>query len=100
MISKRGEEMGIPIEKVAELLTLNKDEALEEGLKALLEKKLRELRAESISIRLKYKVSSLQELDKKINTGELSETDTFEDFTRLDFLESEEEKMKELIARL
>lgn len=87
--------MSISIEKVAELLTLKKEEMIEEGLKALLEKKLRELRAETISICLKYKVSSLKELDEKINRGELGETDTFEDFTRLDFLEREEQKIKE-----
>ncbi len=92
--------MSVSIEKVSEILTLKKEEAVEEGLRALLEKKLRELRAEIISTCLKYKVSSLTEFDEKINRGELSETDTFEDFIRLDFLESEEEKIKELIPKL
>ena len=92
--------MSVSIEEVAELLTLEKEEIIKEGLKALLKKRLRELRAEVISICLKYKVSSLKELDEKINKGELSETDTFEDFTRLDFLENAEQKVKELMAKL
>jgi len=45
-------------------------------------------------------VSSLEEFDKKINKGELNESDTFEDFTRLDYLESEEEKLTKLIKAL
>ena len=45
-------------------------------------------------------MSSLEEFDKKINKGELNESDTFEDFTRLDYLESEEEKLTKLIKAL
>ena len=92
--------MSVSIEKVAKLLTLKAEETVEEGLKALLEKKLREVRAEKISLYLKYGVSSLQELDIKTNKGELQETETFEDFTRLDFLEDTEEKIKGLMSSL
>jgi len=68
---------------------------VQKGLKSYLRERLRELKAEITAIHLKYKVSSLEELDSKINKGELGESDTFEDFTRLDYLESEEEKVKE-----
>jgi len=98
---ERGDElMAVSVEEVAQFLELEKNKTIEEGLKALLEKKLREVRSEILSICLRYEVSSLQELDEKVNRGELYETDTFEDFTRLDFLEDAQERIKELKNKL
>jgi hypothetical protein len=85
------------MEKVEELLNMKREELMREGLRALLEKRFHELRVEIITIYLKYKVSSIEELDEKINRGELSETETFGDLTRLDFLESEADKIKEML---
>ncbi|MCL6447268.1 MAG: hypothetical protein K6U04_03825 [Armatimonadetes bacterium] len=92
--------MSVPLEKTAKILRLSKEELTEEGLKAYLREKRREIRAEIISIYAKYKVFSLKELDQKISRGELTESDTFEDFTRLDYLESEEDKLKKLMRSL
>jgi hypothetical protein len=89
--------MAVSMEKVEELLNMKREELMREGLRALLEKRFHELRVEIITIYLKYKVSSIEELDEKINRGELSETETFEDLTRLDFLESEADKIKEML---
>lgn len=92
--------MAISLEEAAAMLQIKKEDLLQKGLKAYLRERLRELRAEITSIHLKYKVSSLEEFDRKINKGELNESDTFEDFTRLDYLESEEEKLRKLIKAL
>jgi len=92
--------MAVSLEKVEEVLNMKREELMREGLKALLERRLHELRGEIVTIYLKYKVSFLEELDEKINRGELSETETFEDFTRLDFLESEADKIKEILKSL
>jgi hypothetical protein len=89
-------EMAISMEKVEELPNMKKEELRREGLRALMEKRYRELRVGILIIYLKYKVSSLEELDEKINRGKLSETETFEDLTRLDFLESEADKIKHI----
>lgn len=62
--------------------------------------RLRGLMAEITAICLKYGVSSLEELDKKINRGELSESDTFDDFTRLDYLEGEKDKIRSIMEKL
>jgi hypothetical protein len=92
--------MAVSMEKVEELLNMKRGELMREGLRVLLEKRFHELRVEIVTIHLKYKVSSLEELDGRINRGELSETETFEDFTRLDFLESEADKIKEILKSL
>ncbi|MCD6455356.1 MAG: hypothetical protein J7K81_00975 [Methanophagales archaeon] len=87
--------MAVAFEEAAKILEMKKEKLAEEGLKAYSRERLRELRAEITAIYLRYGVSSLAEFDEKINNkGELRESDTFDDFTRLDYLESEEEKLR------
>ncbi|MBC7325245.1 MAG: hypothetical protein H5T99_08015 [Moorella sp. (in: Bacteria)] len=92
--------MSMPLDEAASILNISKEDLAREGLKAYLREKLREVRAEITSICLKYRVASLEQLDARISAGRLDETDTFEDFTRLDYLEAEAEKIKDLIERL
>ncbi len=92
--------MAISLEKAAASLHIKKEKLAEEGLKAYLRERLRGLMAEITTIYLKYGVSSLEELDEKINGGELSESDTFDDFTRLDYLEGEKDKLKNIMEKL
>ncbi|MEE8402987.1 MAG: hypothetical protein V3R93_04455 [Candidatus Hydrothermarchaeaceae archaeon] len=92
--------MSASLEKVADMLHMKKEELTAEGLRAYLKGKLRELMAEINSIYLKYGVSSLEELDEKINRGERGETETFGDFTKLDNLEAEAEKIKGVLESL
>lgn len=92
--------MVISFEEAAKILHMEKKKLMEEGLKAYSRERLRELRAEITTIYLRYGVSSLKELDEKINKGELNETDTFNDFTKLDYLESEEEKISNILKKL
>lgn len=92
--------MAISLEKAATSLHIKKEKLAEEGLKAYLRERLRGLMAEITTIYLKYGVSSLEELDEKINGGELSESDTFDDFTRLDYLEAEKDKLKNIMEKL
>jgi len=77
-----------------------KEKLAEDGLKAYLRERLRGLRVEITAIYLKYGVSSLKELDEKINRGELSESDTFDDFTRLDYLEGEKDKLRAFLQQI
>ena len=92
--------MAIAFEEAATALHMKKEKLAEDGLKAYLRERLRGLRVEITAIYLKYGVSSLEELDEKINRGELSESDTFDDFTRLDYLEGEKDKLKEIKEKL
>lgn len=91
--------MATSFEEVATVLQIKKENLAEEGLKAFLREKLRGLNAGITTIYLKYGVSSFEELDAKINKGELNETDTFDDFTRVDYLESMKDKLREIMER-
>ncbi len=59
---------------------------------------LKRVRAEIYNILSKYNIKSFNELDEKINKGELSETDAFDDFTKLDYLEALKEKLENYLV--
>jgi hypothetical protein len=92
--------MATSVEEAATMLHMEKEELVEEGLKAYLKERLRGLKAEITAIYLRYGVSSIDELDKKINEGELSESDTFDDFTMLDCLEGEKDKIQTIVEKI
>lgn len=92
--------MTVTVEAIAETLGLTKKKLIENGVKAYLESELRRLNADIIIIHNRYGVKSFEELDKKISKGVLSETDTFEDFAKLDYLETKKEKIEEILRLL
>ena len=92
--------MATSIEEAATMLHIKKEKLAEEGLKAYLRDRVRGLKAEITAIYLRYGVASIKELDEKINRGKLSESDTFDDFTRLDYLEGERDKIRNIMEKL
>jgi hypothetical protein len=92
--------MTVSVEAIAETLGLKKEELIKNGVKAYLKSELRRINAEIIIVYNRYGVTSLNELDEKINKGALSETETFEDFTKLDYLEAKKEKIEQILKVL
>ena len=92
--------MATSLEEAATMLHMGKEKLAESGLKSYLRERVRGLKAEITAIYVRYGVSSIEELDEKINRGELSESDTFDDFTRLDYLEGEEDKIRNIMEKL
>jgi len=90
----------VEVKEISKELGVSEEELVKKGVKAYLEMELRRVRVEIYSIFSKYGVSSLSELDEKISDGKLSETDTFDEFTRLDYLESMKEKIEKLLGVL
>ena len=86
------------VKEISETLGVSEDDLVKRGVKAYLEMELRRVRAEMYGVLSKYKVDSFRELDEKISRGDLSETETFEDFTRLDYLDSVREKIERLLG--
>jgi hypothetical protein len=86
------------VKEISETLGVSEDDLVKRGVKAYLEMELRRVKAEMYGILSKYKVDSFRELDEKISRGDLSETETFEDFTRLDYLDSVREKIERLLG--
>jgi hypothetical protein len=77
-----------------------KEVILEEGLQALLERQLRELKAEILQIVGKYGISSTEEMEDRYREGTLDEAGTWQDFQRLDHLEYKRDRLNELLQEL
>ena len=88
------------IDALAQELRLPKEAILEQGMKTLLEKKLREIRAEIIQITGKYGISSVEEMEERYKQGALEEKDTWRDFQELDRLEYIKEHLEQLLREL
>jgi len=88
------------VREISGELGVSEEELVRRGVKAYLEMELRKVSAEINSIFSKYGVRSFEELDERISKGQLSETDSFEDFTRLDYLEDSREKLKRLLGEI
>jgi len=87
----------VSVEEISAALGLSKEELIRRGVRAYLELELRRLNSEIMALYRRYNVKSLKELDEKISRGELSETDTFDDFTRLDFLEAKRDEVEKFL---
>jgi len=85
------------IDALSQELRIPKEGVLEQGLKAFLERNLREIKVEIFHITGKYGISSVEEMDKRYKQGTLVEEDTWRDFQRLDHLEYKREHLEMLL---
>ena len=89
--------LSVSVEEISEALGLSKEELIRRGVRAYLELELKRISSEIMTLYRRYNVNSLRELDEKISRGELSETDTFDDFTRLDYLEAKRDEVEKFL---
>jgi len=85
---------------VAETLQLSQENLLREGLKSLLERQLREVKAEIFQITGRYGVASVEEMDAHYREGTLEEEDSWQDFQRLDHLEYQRDQLLSLLKAM
>ncbi len=88
------------LEEVSERLGVPKEEVLREGIRLFLERELERVRAEISRVGSKYGVGSMDELWRRIEAGEVSESECFEDLVRLEYLELRLEEILRLLRRL
>ena len=88
------------ISKVSRLLGIDANTLERESLKVYLKKKMRECEAEIFEIFKKYDVKSAKEFEELYKSGKLDEENTIDDFFKLDYLESQIEKIKSALREL
>jgi len=88
------------ISKVSELLGIDVSTLEKESLRVYLKKKMREYNAEILEICRNYGVKSAKEFEELYKSGKLDEENTLDDFFRLDYLESQVEKIKAALREL
>ena len=88
------------ITTLAKELQRPREVILEESLQALLERQLRQVKAEILQIAGKYGVSSVEEMEARYREGTLEEADSWRDLQRLDHLEYKRDRLTQLLQEL
>ena len=92
--------MAVTVERVEKELNVPRDLLLRDGMKRYLEFELRRLEIDAAEIRRRHGVKSFDDLWGKLEGGEVSETECFDDLTRLEYLETRAEKVVKLLEEL
>lgn len=88
------------LKEVAQELRLSQEELLKQSTRSLLERQLREVKAEIFQITGRYGVSSVEEMEARYRDGTLEEADSWRDLQRLDHLEYKRDRLLELLEAL
>ena len=87
------------LSEVSKEIGVSKDDILSKGLRAYLRTELGKVETELFSIYHKYGIKSIHDLEHSIEKGEVSESDVLDDLTKVDYLESRRDKLKNLLVR-
>ena len=88
------------IRNIAKDFNLPYDLFLQESSQLYLEKNLKKIRIDIWEIASKYGVSSISEFENLYKQGKIEESQTFDDYKRLDRLEYEKEKIEKLLQQI
>ena len=88
------------LKTVAQELYLSQEELLRQGTRSLLDRQLREIKAEIFQIRGRYGVSSVEEMEARYRDGTLEEAASWRDLQRLDHLEYKRDRLLKLLETL
>jgi hypothetical protein len=89
--------MTIAIDRIEKELSIPKEQLIREGIHHYLEFELRNLNAEISKIHSKWGVRSFDEFWDKLEKGEISESQCFDDLGKLEYLELKAEKIGKLL---
>ena len=89
--------MAVSLKRIAEELSITRNELLRQSIISLLKEHLRICNTERLVLCSKFGVSSLEEMDDLIVKGKVEEDDILEDFQRVDFLISKAKKIKSIL---
>jgi len=87
------------IQMVEKELKIPKKRLVEEGIRRYLEVELKNLSIEIKKLSNRYGVDSFEGLWKKLEAGEVTEGECFDDLGRLEYLELEKEKVAKLLQK-
>ncbi len=85
------------LKTVAQELYLSQEELLRRGTRSLLERQLREIKADIFQISGRYGVSSVEEMEARYRDGTLEEAESWRDLQRLDHLEYKRDRLLKLL---
>ncbi|MBI3245358.1 MAG: hypothetical protein HYZ50_02490 [Deltaproteobacteria bacterium] len=83
---------------VARELHLSEEDLVKQGLRGVLERQVREVKAEIFALHGQYGVSSVEEMEARYQDGSIEEADSWRDLQRLDHLESKRDRLLKLLG--
>jgi hypothetical protein len=88
------------LREVSEEFNMPQDELLKQGIRTLLERRLREVKSEIFEITGKYGVSGVEGMESRYREGTLEEADSWRDLQSLDHLEYKRDRLVKLLEDL
>ena len=88
------------IQMVSEELQVTPDQLLQQSLRAFLKHRLHAVEAEMLEISVQYSVSSVEEMEARYQAGTLEEAESWRNLQRLDHLEYQRDRLRELLDTL
>ena len=92
--------MNTTVAKISEILGLNETELINKSLHEFLEYEIASCDAEIIKLKTKYNVKSAKDMEAQYRRGELDEENSWEDFFKLDHLETKRRKLSDPLKEL
>ena len=86
------------IATVARELQLSEEDLVKQGVRSVLERQLRAVKAEIFALHGRYSVSSVEEMEAHYQDGSLEEEDSWGDLQRLDHLEYRRDQLLQLLG--
>ena len=91
--------MPVVLEEAAEVLGISVKDIERQALRALLEKEVRSIRVEILSICQKYGVSSWEGMNELIVEDKIEEGEILDDLQQVDHLPAKARRLQELLER-
>jgi hypothetical protein len=88
------------LEQIAEHFAMTPHQVQQESLRLYLERKLRLVESELFTLTQHYGVQTVAALDEAVQLGQFHEAETFDDYFRLDYLETERDTLQALLEQL
>jgi hypothetical protein len=88
------------LSQTAEALSVSEEDVLRQGIHALLERRLRDIKAEIFELTGRYSVASVKEMEARYQDGTLEEAGSWRDLQHLDHLEYKRDRLQKLLGTL
>jgi hypothetical protein len=90
----------IDVQQIAQEFNLSEQELVQESLRAFLLDRLQLLDSERRARCAKFGVTSLEEMDDLLKTGQVEEEDNLEDFQHVDYLTTQIQRIRQLLEEV
>lgn len=93
-------ETALVLDEAARELEISRDELVLRGVRALIERNLRQVEAQIAEITGTYGIHSVAEMEVRYQAGTIEENGSWRDYQKLDHLEYKRDRLQQLLRDL